>query len=321
MRTTIVGVMTAMAAATIVSTPGNAVPLAPAPDVAAIRTVPADQVSLGHQRFAALAQYHRWYLYYENIGAVESNALDILDENVTIESGLGKATGHSAYRDRLGRLPRTWKNSHDVKSAEVTVNADGTINLTAKIVYLNQGMMPNGVVRTADLTYKTRLRPSDTVLPKFTAIEIVQNSTGETTDFVPKYADNRIRSLVYYWYALIDNPKRDAEPFREILAKDFVVTLSTGKLDSFAKFKDWYDGPVSSVKVSAHQINSLTYEEVAPNTYKVVVDADWQGLLHDGRMMVGRTLTNWTLVDDPSRRFAQIASYDVKILVPFQPKP
>jgi hypothetical protein len=319
MRTKIGLIMTAVSA--VVAAPVDANPPAPTYDVAAIKTVPADQVPLGHQRFAALAQYHRWYLYYENIGATEANAVDILDENVTIESGLGKAAGHAAYRDRLSKLPRTWKNAHDVKSTAVTVNADGTISLTANVVYLNQGMLPNGVVRTADLTYKTRLRPSETVLPKFTAIEIGQNATGETTDFIPKYADNRVRSLVYYWYALIDNPKRNAEPFREILADDFALTLSVGKLDSFDKFKAWYSGPVSSVKVSAHQLNSLTFEETAPNTYKVVVDADWQGILQDGRMMVGRTLTNWTLIDDPARRFAQIKSYDVKILVPFQPKP
>ena len=319
MRTRIGLVMTIVSAA--VAVPGGANPPAPTYDIAAIKTVPADQVPLGHQRFAALAQYHRWYLYYENIGATEVNAVDILDENVTIESGLGKATGQAAYRERLSKLPRTWENAHDVKSTAVTVNADGTISLTANVVYLNQGMLPNGVVRTADLTYKTRLRPSDTVLPKFTAIEIGQNATGETTAFVPKYADNRVRSLVYYWYALIDNPKRNSEPFREILADDFALTLSAGKLDSFDKFKAWYDGPVSSVKVSAHQLNSLTYDETAPNTYKVVVDADWQGILPNGRMMVGRTLTNWTLIDDPARRFAQVKSYDVTILVPFQPKP
>lgn len=287
-------------------------------DAAAIKTVPAAEVRLGFQRHGALAQYFLWNQRSENDAATVDFASDILDEAVTFKSS---PQIHATHRERAGTLPNSGYEAHDVKSTMVNVNADGTMVLTANVHYLNRSKLRHARFRGADLTYKITMRPTETVLPKFTKIEIVHNRSINTATFAPQYAANRVKSLVYYWLALVDNPKRNAEPFKEIFCDDFSLNFSVGRLDTFQKFKSWYGRTAAQVTVSTHIINSLTYEEVAPHTYKVVADLDWQGILPDGKIFIGRTIDTWTLIDNPTERFARIKSEDVNILIPFQPKP
>lgn len=286
-----------------------------------IKTVSAKEVGESYLKHAALAQYYRWYLLYENDEATVDNAVEILDENVRVKSGLGESKGSAAYRERVGKLPKAWDNAHHVKDVNVTINPDGSTSLVANISYFNKGMLPDGAVRVGELTYLTTLKPGGGLLPLFSDIEIVQNSESRAANFVSEYPHNRVRSLVHYWLALMENPARSADPFRELFADGFVLNFSTGKIDSFEKFKAWYDGPASSIKTSTHRINSLKIAETGPNKYAVVADFDWQGITPNGQVMVGRTVHNWTVLDTPSDRFPKIKTVDVKMLVPFQPKP
>jgi ketosteroid isomerase-like protein len=185
-----------------------------------------------------LAQYHRWYQFYERSEGGVENALDILAEDVVVISGLGTANGHDQYAERVMQLPTTWQNAHDVRDVQVTVNEDGTMALTADITYLNAGLMEDGGIRTADLTYTMALIPTDGVLPVFTEITIAQNSVGTADEFVDAYAKNRVLSLVHYWLALIEDPTRNPEPVREILADDFALNFSSGAITDFAGFED-----------------------------------------------------------------------------------
>jgi hypothetical protein len=300
-----------------------ATPVADVPrySAAEVHTISADEVRQGYIKHATLAQYHRWYQVYENDDSTLDNAVDILDANVRVKSGLGEARGTAAYRERVSKLPSAWDNAHDVRDTVITINPDGTIRLVANVTYLNRGMLPEGAVRVGDLTYRTTLRPSESVLPKFTDIEIIQNSESKGAELVPAYGANRIKSLVHYWLALIEDPRRDVEPLRELLADGFVLNFSSGRLDTFDELKSWYTGPASSITTSTHTINSLTQKEIAPGSYAVEADFGWQGIRPDGKVMVGRTLHKWTVVDDPAERFARIKTADVTLLIPFQPKP
>jgi hypothetical protein len=47
------------------------------------------------------------------------------------------------------------------------------------------------------------------VLPRFTTISITQLSEGETAVFNEAYGQNRLKSLLHYWLALIENPARE----------------------------------------------------------------------------------------------------------------
>lgn len=279
-----------------------------------------DEIKNGFRVNAALAQFHRWYLLYEEPAYGLENQLDILAEDVTVISSLGEANGHSEYAERVSQLPTTWQNAHDVQSTTVVVNEDGSISLSADIIYLNEGMLENGAVRSAEVSYTTTLTPGSTVLPKFSTLNIVGSNPGEANEFVSAYGDNRMRSLVHYWLALIEDPSRNPDPVKEILADGFSLNFSSGAITDFEGFKAWLAGPGSSVAASTHKIGNFSQELVGDNQYAVSMTFDWNGILPDGTELAAKTQHTWSVVDDPTKRFAQIKTVDVEIIEPFAPK-
>jgi ketosteroid isomerase-like protein len=278
------------------------------------------QIKNGYLEHGALAQYHRWYQVYERAEGGIDNALDILAEDVVVTSGLGVAKGHEQYAQRVSQLPQSWKNAHHVRDVQVSINDDGAMALTADITYLNAGLLEDGGIRTADLTYTMALAPTESVLPKFTEITIAQNSDGTSDKFVDAYAENRLRSLVHYWLALIEDPSRNPEPVREILADGFALNFSSGAITDFAGFEAWLAGPGSQVAASTHVISEFSVMENADGTYGMTADFDWAGILPDGSELVAKTRHNWTVTNDVTERFARILTVDVEVLEPFRPR-
>lgn len=279
-----------------------------------------EEIVQGYKKHAAMAQLYRWYIGYEEPRYGIENQLDILDKEIHVVSGLGEANGHEEYAARVKQIPDTWKNAHNVKTAEVSVAVDGAISMTVTITYLNQGLLPDGQVRTADLTYTTSLAPSESVLPKFTDIRIAQNSDGTQETFVSAYGENRVRSLVHYWLALIEDPARNPEPVREILAEGVSLNFSSGTITDFEGFKAWLAGPASQVKASTHTIGDFAQEAAGDNTYRATMTFDWNGILPDDTELTAKTRHTWVIVDDPNDRFAKIKTIDVEVLEPFAPK-
>ena len=279
-----------------------------------------EEIKNGYKRHAALTQFHRWFLLYEKPAYGIDNQLDILSGDIEVKSGLGEAKGHAAYTKRVEQLPETWKNAHDVRSTKVTVKPDGTIALEAEVTYLNEGLLPDGGIRTSDLTYMTELVPTDTALPLFQSISIAQNSEGTADNFTPAYAKNRVLSLVHYWLTLIEDPSRNPQPVEEILADSFSLNFSSGAITTFDGFKAWLAGPGSMVTASTHKIGDFTIKETGENTYEASMTFDWNGLLPDGKEMTAKTAHTWQIVDDPTERFARIKTVDVEVLEPFTPK-
>ena len=281
-----------------------------------------ENVHQGYIRHAAMAQLHRWFQFYERPDKSLENQLDILSETVRLKSGLGEATGHDAYRERLKAIPETWLNAHFVGVPDFEIAENGAIGLNVGVRYLNQGMLPDGAVRVADLSYTTKLAPTETVLPKFTSIEIRENSVADENSvtnsgtFSPAYAENRLASLMHYWLAIIEDPARDPEPVREILADEFSLNFSIGGITDFEGFRDWLAGPGSQISASTYAIKNLSHEELGDNVYRLSAGLDWQGILPDGREVEANTRHVWIVVDDPSERFARIKQVDVEAIRP-----
>lgn len=286
----------------------------------AVEDMPVQKIEQGYLKHAALTQFHRWYLLYEKPEYGIANQLDILDEGVRIKSSLGEGHGHDEYVARTQRIPSDWKNAHNVKSTKVEIADDGSMTLSADITYLNQGILPDGAVRSANLTYTTSLVPTDTLLPHFTRIEITQNADGQAEKFVDAYAENRLRSLAHYWMALIEDPTRDPEPVREILADGFALNFSTGTISDFEGFRAWLTGPAAAVAASTHEIIAFDHRETAAGTFELSMTLDWNGILPDGTELIARTRHTRQVLDTPADRFAKIKQMDVELLVPFGPK-
>ncbi|MEO9819481.1 MAG: hypothetical protein ABJZ83_07695 [Yoonia sp.] len=279
-----------------------------------------EEIRQGFQEHAALTQYYRWYQLYERPEGGLENALDILTENVTVTSTFGTANGHAEYSERVAQLPDTWRNAHHVVSTEITHGEDGSMALSAQVTYQNQGMLPDNVVRQADLTYTVEIVPGVAEIPLLTNVLIEQNDEPTAGEFVDAYANNRMLSLVHYWLALIEDPSRNAEPVREILADDFSLNFSSGVISDFEGFEAWLAGPGSQVVASTHVISNFSAEETVENIYAVTVDFDWSGILPNDAVMIAKTRHNWTVVNHPTERFARIRSIDVEVLEDFRPQ-
>ena len=172
----------------------------------------------------------------------------------------------------------------------------------------------------ANLKYTTQLKPTDSVLPRFTALAIEQVSASDTKTFADAYPENRLKSLTHYWLALVEDPKRRLEPFQEILAKDFKLDFSSGAITDFAGFEKWFRGPGSAVAASTHQMSNFNYQRTGNNSFNMKVDFDWQGILPDGKEMVAKTRHSWTVEDNATERFARIKTAHVEVLKPFAPR-
>lgn len=282
--------------------------------------MPQAEIRSGFREHAAMAQYFRWYQFYERPEGGIENALNILSDDVTVVSGLGTANGLGEYEARVSQLPRTWKNAHHVKSVDIDHAEGGVMNLTAQIIYQNTGMLPNGAVRAANLNYTIELVPGGSVLPLLSDVNIEQAGEIENAAYEDAYADNRMRSLVHYWLALVEDPARNAAPFKEILADEFVLNFSSGAITEFEGLEAWLAGPGSQVEASTHIIENFSVKETAEETYEVSVDFDWIGILPGGAEMVAKTRHRWAVENDVGERFARIKSMDVEVLEKFRPR-
>ena len=292
-----------------------------APMATGAELMSTDEIKQGYTKHAALTQLYRWYLFYEHPDYGIENALDILSDDINVKSGLGEANGHQEYSDRVAQLPAHWKNAHHVGSPTVSIDDQGAIQLETDITYLNEGMLEESAVRTAQLRYTMTLATNNTVLPKFTRIAIAQKQDGATINFQSSYRHNRVRSLVHYWMALIEDPARNAEPVKEILSDEFSLNFSSGAITSFDQFSRWLAGPGSQVVASTHKISNFSTAETAELTYTATMDLDWNGILPDSTEMTAKTRHHWIIEDDPKKRFPRIRSMDVDIIEPFAPKP
>lgn len=286
----------------------------------AAKDVSVENIKIGYKKHAVLAQLHRWYLLYEEPAYGVANQLDILHKDIFVKSSLGEAKGHDVYRERVKNIPQSWKNAHHVKSTDISFDDANNVNMTVEITYLNVGALPNGALRSAELSYATKLVPTESVLPKFTEIVISQNKVGTPEKFVSAYSHNRTRSLVHYWLALIEDPTRDPEPVKEILADDFSLNFSSGAITEFDAFKKWLAGPASQVIASTHQVSNFSVIEQGDNRYQVKMDFDWNGILPNQTEMTAKTRHTWIVTDNSAERFARIKSMDVEVLEPFTPK-
>lgn len=267
---------------------------------------------------AALAQLLRWYQFYENTDIGIANQLDILDDNFSVTSPSGMATGHAEYAAAVKQFPATWRNAHDLQDMAVTVNDDGTLGLTAEIIYSNLGMTDSLVAQRMGYEAILAYGEGDT-LPKFTSMVITPAGPADVEAFADTYVQNRLTALLARWLHLVEDPSRNPEPFKEILAPELDIKF-TAKGDTITNYDGiaaWVAGPVSSLPATRHVIGPVSYSELETGRYEVNVGLDWQGIRPDGKRMTAKTAHTWVVIDDPTERFARVARIRVETIEPF----
>jgi hypothetical protein len=258
----------------------------------------------------AKAQLYRWYQLYEremNEKRIE-NQMQILADDVVIKSAAGEMRGKENYPARLS-VYEGWQNAHHVQTVEVAETKNGLLNMEADIRY--QNIQPDGQKKTYTIHYSTLLTKSSEILPLFSSIEI--KPTGETKDeFEDAYPVNRIKSLMHYWLALMENLDGDFLPFKELLTDNFLLNFSTAsEINSIEKLHARLNGTPKSLLQSSHCPEKFSVKKIMENEYEMTVEFDWKGVGKDGNKMTARTRHVWYIIDNLNDRFAKIKRADV----------
>ncbi len=270
------------------------------------------QIREGYVKQAALAQLFRWWQFYEHPESSLANQLDILAEDVHIDSSGNAVNNRAEYQAYAESLPQM-RNAHwlDAPTLTMDVVADGIVaSLDAK--YLNIGALPDGALMNATVHYDIELTSVDnSVLPEFTKIIIAAGAGDGSTEFVDAYATNRVASLVHYYLALLGQPDFALEPFSELFADEFAFEFSGASITTIGGFDEWVQGYRSLLDAAMLSIESFDVVDQGDGAMTATIDFEWDGLMADGSRMEMGTRHVWHVVDNPAERFARARSIEV----------
>jgi hypothetical protein len=266
----------------------------------------------------ALTQYHRWYQVYEQpfTKASINNQLDILADDVEISSAGGTMKGKDNLPERL-KMYEGWQNAHHVQNTAVELLDNDTLKLEADILY--QNIRPDDSQYSYSIHYSTTLQLRENDLPVFKTVSIRPTGSIEPPQFVSAYPENRAKSFMHYWLYLMETIESNAYKFKELLAENFELHLSTSSMvDTLDKFNEWATSVPKQIKASSHFPKNLLVKENTDKTISVSVDFEWEGISVDDKPMIAETHHEWILENNPDDRFAKMKRMDVVQTKPFQ---
>lgn len=266
----------------------------------------------------ALTQYHRWYQVYEvplNKARID-NQLDILAEEIDIISQVGTTKGKMGIEDKL-KMFEGWQNAHHVETTSIKQLNDEELSLEADILY--QNIRPDNSRYSYRIHYSTVLKLRDNDLPLFTKVHLEPIGNVENPQFTSAYADNRAKSFMHYWLYLMETVSVDGDKFKELLAEQFELSLSTGsKINTLKGFNEWLATVSNQVKQSGHYPKNFSVTENTDNTINVSVDFEWEGISIENKPMIAETHHEWVLENNLDERFARMKMMKVTQTKPFQ---
>jgi hypothetical protein len=199
-------------------------------------------------------------------------------------------------------------SAHFIKTSAVHLQSDGAIAIDAEIDCFNV----SGQVMKSSAHCHAVMRATDGVLPKIADVRIAEGTRQRAESFRSAQAENRIRSLIHYFMALVESPGRDPQPFRELLAQRFSLNLIEPPIESFEALSAWVAGPLSCVVASTHVISDLALAKLGDNDYSTTVGMRSEALFPDGSGIASRTTQTWTVADDTQERFARVRQIAIR---------
>jgi hypothetical protein len=264
----------------------------------------------------AKVQLYRWYQLYEREMNEKriANQMAILADDVIIQSAAGEMKGKKNYPERL-TVYAGWQNAHHVKNIDVKEIDDTTLGLEATIHY--QNIQADGQRKSYALHYTTQLIKTTTLLPVFSFLHL--QPTGELNEtFEDEYPTNRVKSLMYYWIANMEQLDGNVVPFKELLTDDFVLNFSTSSvINSIEKLEIWLNDSPKQLRQSSHYPEHFSIKKILENEYEMTVEFDWYGITKADEKMTARTRHVWYIVDNLNDRFAKIKNAEVTQIHPF----
>ena len=256
-------------------------------------------------------QYYRWFQGFEQeLNAFRiSNQLEIVSEDVRITTVQGSMQRHEGLKNFMEHV-KSWKNAHHVRQMEVKSLGNDSLVMEADIQYEN--ILPDGSQNTFLLHYRTKLAVVSKDLPVFTEIELLPVETIEEPVFVDAYGENRGKSLVYYWFSLVDDLDRRNESFTEVLAPEFDIRLGPNPIHDMDSWVTWLNTIQGNLSESLHFCENIQSLENADGTLTIGFDVVWQGIDKSSNKFKGKFHQDWQVKNDPDERFGRIASIQLQ---------
>ena len=292
-----------------------------------------DELKESPSNHYVMSTWHRWFLFYENQTFPESTQLNILTQNIHVSSSLGESSGLANYQERLKLLPRSWRNAHFIQNASIK-RIDGykdRFKLSGNIHYqsernindtLQRGLGKLHYAVELDFSHKDKLI-SDLHFPLFDKVNITVNEQLPLERFEDAYLENRMRSLVHYWLALVeDNETNDPTPMAmNLFASNFSLQFPSQNrpITTEQELKAWYANARKVVKWSKHDILALQITPVqgSETEYDLSIQFDFKAYTNDSKIISALSEHKWRVEDNQNRNFPTIRSMDVKMLRPF----
>jgi hypothetical protein len=212
-----------------------------------------------------------------------------------------------------------WLQQHDaaaggssayfLKAADIQLRNGAAIAIDAQIECLNADA---GDITRCTARCHAAFQPTTAVLPKIAEIRVAADARQHCDRFRPACDENRIRSLIHYFIALVEHPRHDPQPFRELLADPFSLNLVEPPIDSFAALSAWVAGPLSSVVAMKHVVGDLTLQRLGEHECSATVAMRSEALFPDGSGIASKTTQTWTVADDASAPFARIRKITIR---------
>lgn len=239
-------------------------------------------------RHAALAQLHRWCQWRDEALRGRPAPVDLFDRSA--------CTGTTIHPEGPFHLclPR-------VRGPE-----SGVISIDATLEQFGAAPRPGERLPRSISTCSATLRQGDGTLPKILALTLGRGEADRVDPIAPEDPAHRVRSLVHYFTALVEDPRRDAKPFAELLADPFRLDYLDPPLDTLDALASWVAGPLSSVLASSHSISDLRVHATGPDEYTASMTMASEALFPDGSGFYSRNTQRWIVIDDARERFPRI---------------
>jgi hypothetical protein len=265
-----------------------------------------------YEHFAKV-QLYRWFQLYEReMNSVRiANQLDILAEDVYIESPDIQTSGKENYPGRI--IPyKHWKNAFHLKNVRVSELNLGIISVEAEILY--QNIQEFGQKNSYVVRYKTEMEPRTEALPVFKKILLEPILKSKLT-FEDTYPQNRIKSLIHYFFGNLEKLDGNTKPFKEILSDGFELNFLDKKLiDSPEKFESWLKKYPGQLLESRYTLKDYHIKQLEKDEFRLEMDIQWNGLSLDEVKLFEKIRHIWIIADDDSLPFAKIKQAKVEIL-------
>ncbi len=264
----------------------------------------AGMISSGHRIHSAVSQVYRWFLFYDATDGKLDHHLDTLAVSATFRSPEGTFPTRDDYAVDIFDVPTEWQHAHFVRRMSARFVDPDRVRLNADITYLNRGLLEGDAIQSSNLVFDFLVARDSNPLPAIEELSVQARQVGQTTEFRSSYVENRMRSLLHHWLALVEQLDTNPELLREILRPQLIEQFpATGLTDL-----DWLPSRAAAGSSIHYRVRNVEIEEFQPGEFQIDADLDWYALTPNGKIVRGEVLQTLLVIDDPTRRYPQIGS-------------